>query len=90
MVRERRPRVRQPIDPEPEEQASLLDVVDSVLNKGAVLNGDLILGVANVDLIYVKLSVLVSALDRVMKPLLADGSDKAKPRRRGQKSPKIR
>lgn len=53
---------------EPEEQSSLLDVVDSVLNKGAVLNGDIVLGVANVDLIYVKLSVVLAALDRVMGP----------------------
>ncbi len=50
-----------------EEQSSLLDVVDNVLNKGAVLNGDLILGVANVDLIYAKLSVLLAALDKVRK-----------------------
>ena len=52
---------------EVEAQSSLLDVVDRVLNKGAVLNGDLILGVANVDLIYAKLSVLLSALDKVTR-----------------------
>jgi hypothetical protein len=50
-----------------EPESSLLDVVDRVLNKGAVLNGDLILGVANVDLIYAKLSVLLSALDKVTR-----------------------
>jgi hypothetical protein len=50
-----------------EEQSSLLDVVDNVLNRGAVLNGDLVLGVANVDLIYVKLSVLLAALDKLTK-----------------------
>lgn len=50
-----------------EDQSSLLDVVDNVLNRGAVLNGDLVLGVANVDLIYVKLSVVLAALDKVMK-----------------------
>lgn len=50
-----------------EEQSSLLDVVDNVLNRGAVLHGDLMLGVANVDLIYVKLSVLLAALDKVTK-----------------------
>jgi hypothetical protein len=32
-----------------------------------VVNGDLILGVANVDLIYAKLSVLLAALDKVTK-----------------------
>jgi hypothetical protein len=57
------------IESESEDQSSLLDVVDSVLNKGAVVNGDLILGLANVDLIYAKLSVLLSALDRVMEPV---------------------
>ena len=49
-------------------EASLLDVIDSVLDKGAVLDGDLILGVANVDLIYARLSVLLAAIDRIIEP----------------------
>jgi len=52
---------------EVENQSSLLDVLDNVLNKGAVLNGDVVLGVANVDLVYVKLSVLLAAFDKVTK-----------------------
>ena len=52
---------------EGDNQSSLLDVVDNVLNKGAVLNGDVVLGVANVDLIYVKLSLLVAAFDKATK-----------------------
>jgi hypothetical protein len=48
--------------------STLLDVVDSVLKKGAVVNGELVLGLAKVDLIYAKLSVLLSALDRITKP----------------------
>ena len=47
-----------------EDRSSLLDVLDSVLNRGAVVNGDIVLGVANVDLIYVKLSVLLAAFDK--------------------------
>ena len=54
-------------DAQDEEQSSLLDVLDSVLNRGAVLTGDIVLGVADVDLIYVKLSVLVAALDKVTR-----------------------
>ena len=50
-----------------DDRSSLLDVVDTVLNRGAVLNGDVVLGVANVDLIYVKLSVLLAAFDKVTK-----------------------
>jgi hypothetical protein len=57
----------QPASTDAEEQSSLLDVLDNVLNRGAVLHGDLMLGVANVDLIYVKLSVLLAALDKVVK-----------------------
>ena len=47
------------------EESSLLDVIDNVLNLGVVLQGDVVLGVANVDLIYVKLSLLLAAMDRV-------------------------
>jgi hypothetical protein len=49
-----------------EHELSLLDVVDNVVNRGVLLNGDLILGVANVDLIYAKLSVLLAAIDKLM------------------------
>ena len=50
-----------------EPQSSLLDVVDSVLNKGAVVNGDVILGLANVDLVYARLSVLLTGLGRLLE-----------------------
>jgi hypothetical protein len=55
------------------EGATLLDVLDSALNHGVVAQGDLILGVANVDLIYVKLSALLAALDKIAndRPVLA-------------------
>jgi hypothetical protein len=45
--------------------ASLLDVVDNLLTKGVVLSGDVVVGLAGVDLIYVRLSVLLCAADRV-------------------------
>jgi Gas vesicle protein len=48
------------------EDASLLDIVDNLLNKGVVLNGDLTIGLARVELIYARLSVLLSAADRVL------------------------
>ena len=47
--------------------SSLLDAIDSVLNHGAVLQGDLILGVGGVDLIYTRLSVLLAAMDKVVR-----------------------
>ncbi len=45
--------------------ASLLEVVDHVLNKGVVLTGEVILGLAEVDLIYLRVSALLCAADRV-------------------------
>jgi hypothetical protein len=46
--------------------ATLLDIVDRLLSKGVMANGDLVLGVAGVDLIYVRLSALLCASDRVL------------------------
>jgi hypothetical protein len=49
-----------------DEDASLLDIVDTVLSGGVVLTGDLTIGLAQVDLIYARLSVLLCAADRVL------------------------
>ena len=46
-------------------ETSLVDVIDNLLNRGVVLNADLILALADVDLIYVRLSALLCAADRV-------------------------
>ena len=45
--------------------ASLLDLVDHVLNKGVVVAGDVMLGLAGVDLIYLRLSAVLCAADRI-------------------------
>ena len=45
--------------------ASLLDVVDNLLTKGVVLSGDVVVGLAGVDLIYIRLSALLCVADRV-------------------------
>jgi hypothetical protein len=58
-----RPHIAHIVD---DSEASLLDVIDSLLNKGVVLNADLILALANVDLVYVRLSALLCAADRVL------------------------
>ncbi len=49
-----------------DQESSLLDVLDHVLNKGVMATGDLTLGVAGIDLIYVRLSALLCAADRVL------------------------
>ena len=44
---------------------SLLELIDHVLNKGVVLSGEVTLGLAGIDLIYVRLLALICAADRV-------------------------
>jgi hypothetical protein len=51
-----------------QEQVTLVELVDRVLNKGIVLTGDIVLSVADVDLVYVGLRVLLASagtLDRL-------------------------
>jgi hypothetical protein len=60
--RTRRSRARAP-DPD----ASLLDIVDHVLTKGVVVSGDVVLALADVDLVYLRLSVLLGAADRLTR-----------------------
>jgi hypothetical protein len=47
-------------------EASLLDLLDRLLDKGVMANGDVMIGVAGVDLIYVRLAALLCAADRVL------------------------
>lgn len=46
--------------------SSLLEIIDHVLNKGVMIQGEVILGVAGVDLVYLRLNVLLCAADRVL------------------------
>lgn len=42
---------------------TLLEVLDRVLDKGAVVAGDIVISVADVDLVYIGLKVLVSSVE---------------------------
>ena len=63
---------RRPLDTKAlleEADASLLDLVDNILTKGVVIDGEIILGLAGVDLIYLRLGVILCSADRIMKKL---------------------
>ena len=47
-------------------EVSLLETVDHLLNQGVVLTGEVVLGLAGIDLIYLRLSVLLCAADRIL------------------------
>jgi hypothetical protein len=44
---------------------SLLDLVDNLLNRGVMISGEVMLGLAGVDLIYLRLQAMLCAADRV-------------------------
>jgi hypothetical protein len=43
-------------------EVTLVELVDRVLNKGVVVSGDITLSVADVDLVYVGLRVLLASV----------------------------
>jgi hypothetical protein len=66
--------------------STLLDVIDHLLNKGVMANGDVTLGVAGIDLIYLRLSALLCAADRVLPPTAGGLKRATRSRRRRRKS----
>jgi hypothetical protein len=46
-----------------EKEVTLLDLLDRILNKGVILWGDITLSVADVDLVYVGLKVLLTSVE---------------------------
>jgi hypothetical protein len=69
-------------------ESTLLDLLDNLLNKGVMANGDVTLGVAGIDLIYLRLSALLCAADRVLPT--SDNYAMAPPRRRRRKPPLLK
>ena len=49
------------------EDASLLELVDRLLNKGVVLAGEATISVAGIDLIYLGLNVVLAAVETIDK-----------------------
>lgn len=45
------------------EDVTLLEILDRVLDKGVVISGDIVISVADVDLIYLGLKVLLSSVE---------------------------
>jgi len=44
---------------------SLLDVIDTVIDKGLAVDAEIVLGLADIDLIYLRVGALLAAADRV-------------------------
>ena len=48
-----------------EKEIVLIDLLDRILYKGVILTGDVTISVANVDLVYLGLKVLLTSVDKM-------------------------
>jgi hypothetical protein len=65
-------------------ESSVLDLLDHLLNKGVMATGDVTLGVAGIDLIYLRLSSILCAADRLLPSARPATRRSARRRRRGR------
>lgn len=49
------------------DQMSLLDILDHVLNQGIILRGNLVISLAGVDLVYVGLDVILTSVETALR-----------------------
>ena len=53
--------------PGAEQEPSLLEVLDHVLNAGIVLHGSLVISIAGVDLVYLGLNAVLTSVETALK-----------------------
>jgi hypothetical protein len=53
-----------------EEQLTLAELVNRVLDRGAIVAGEVVISVAGIDLIYVGLQVAIAAAETTNRPRL--------------------
>jgi gas vesicle structural protein len=54
-----------------EDEVSLLEIIDHVLNAGVVVHGSLVISLAGVDLVYVGLNVILTSVETALRNLQA-------------------
>jgi gas vesicle structural protein len=60
------------------DEASLLDILDHVLNAGVMIHGSLVISLAGVDLVYVGLNVVLTSVETALRHMrLEQLSDRA-------------
>ena len=57
------------------EHVALCEVLDRILNKGAVVMGEVTISVANVDLIYLGLNVMLTSVETARKVVGSDSNN---------------
>jgi hypothetical protein len=52
------------------QRVSLCEALDRILNKGAVISGELTISVANVDLLYLSLQLVLTSVETARREFL--------------------
>lgn len=65
-----------------QEDVSLLEIIDHVLNAGVVIHGSLVISVAGVDLVYVGLNVVLTSVETALRNLKPSDEGESQTRRR--------
>ena len=60
-----------------ERPVSLAEVLDRVLNKGVVVTGEIVLSVADIDLVYLGLNVVLTSVETARRTMAKELSDAA-------------
>jgi hypothetical protein len=55
------------------QDVSICELLDRVMNKGAVLTGELTISVADIELIYVGLSLVISSVEKLIESMDGQG-----------------
>lgn len=61
---------------EGENEISLLEILDHVLNSGAVIHGSLVISLAGVDLVYVGLNVVLTSVETALRNMERSGTER--------------
>ncbi|ALC20012.1 gas vesicle protein [Streptomyces pristinaespiralis] len=56
-------------EPLPQRQVALIDLLDRLLSGGVVITGDVLLSIADIDLVRVSLRALIVSVDAETRPL---------------------
>ncbi|HEY2498627.1 MAG TPA: gas vesicle protein [Candidatus Angelobacter sp.] len=61
-----------------EDEVSLLEILDHVLNSGVVIHGSLVISLAGVDLVYLGLNVVLTSVETAISSLQAEENRRRK------------
>ncbi|MEV6575698.1 gas vesicle protein [Streptomyces sp. NPDC051577] len=62
-------------EPLPDRQVALVDLLDRLLSGGVVLTGDIVLSIADIDLVRISLRALIVSVSSEATPGRAQGGD---------------